>query len=108
MSLAVELQSGASFYPHLSQLNSASTSLPPLLSLFSSVISHVIRLENSIPMQTNAKLMDEPQQLVMTALGAVLALFVHHHIRVVRNIVRSRPLLEFFVCPFRRSHFLPR
>jgi hypothetical protein len=66
-------------------------------SLFSSVISHVIRLENSISMQTNAKLMDEPQQLVMTDLGAVLLLFVDHHIQAVRSIVRSHTLLEFFV-----------
>jgi hypothetical protein len=64
---------------------------------FSSVISHVIRLENSTPMQTDAKLMDEPQQLVMTALGAVFLLFVKHHIQAVRSIVRSRTLLEFFV-----------
>lgn len=64
---------------------------------FSSVISHVIRLENSTPMQTDAKLMDEPQQLVMTALGGVLLLFVKHHIQAVRSIVRSRTLLEFFV-----------
>jgi hypothetical protein len=48
-------------------------------------------------MQTDAKLMDEPQQLVMTALGGVLLLFVKHHIQAVRSIVRSRTLLEFFV-----------
>jgi hypothetical protein len=88
VSLAVEVQGGPSFYPHLSQLNSVSTSLSQLLSHFSSVISHVIRLENSMPMQTNAKLMDEPQQFVMIALGAVLVLFVNHHIRPVRNTPR--------------------
>jgi hypothetical protein len=65
----------------------------------------VCPLENSMPMQTNAKLMEMQQQLVMTALGAVLSLFVFHHLPEVRSIVRSRTLLDFFVCPFRRSHF---
>ena len=69
---------------------------------FSILFNPHLNLHASV--QANAKLMDERQQLVMTALGAVLSLFLKHHLQAVRNIVRSRTLLEFFVCPFRRSH----